>query len=79
MVNGMPQAAGGLERGQPARGHLVGRAAVARQVVAQRLEHHPLAGRHLGQQPQLVLVQRAGVGVGQQAVSSSTSFAIACR
>ena len=58
-----------LQRGQPARRLLVGRAAVRRQVVAQRLEHHPLAGRHLAQPGQLVAEERAGVGVGEQARS----------
>ena len=59
--------AGGLERGQAPLGRLVGRAAVAVEVVAERLDHHPLAGRDGSQRGELVGVERAGVGVGQQA------------
>jgi len=55
-----------FQRRQPSLGGLVGSAAVAGQVAAQRLDHHSLAGRHLGEQAQLGLVERAGVGVGQQ-------------
>ena len=61
------QSARSVERRESPRRHLVGRTAMARQVVAQRLEHHPLAGRHLGQEAQLVLVERARVGVRQEA------------
>ena len=71
--------AGGLERGQPTGGDLVGRAAVAVEVVPERLDHHPLAGRHGAQEGQVGLVERAGVGVGEQPVSSSTRRAAAAR
>jgi hypothetical protein len=37
------------------------------EVGAQRLDHHPLAGGDGPQQGQLVLVQGAGVGVGEEA------------
>ncbi len=59
--------AGRLQRGQPARRRLVGCAAVRRQPLGQRLEHHPLARRDLAQPGQLVREERAGVGVGEQA------------
>ena len=59
--------AGRLQRGQPAGRLLVGRAAVGVEALGQRLEHHPLAGRHRAQRGQLVGVERAGVGVGEQA------------
>ena len=55
-----------LQRGQPARRLLVGCAAVRRQPLGQRLEHHPLARRDLAQPGQLVGEERAGVGVGEQ-------------
>ena len=58
--------AGRVQGGQTPLGCLVGGATVAGQVAAQRLQHHPLAGRHLRQQAQFVLRQRAGVGVRQQ-------------
>ena len=48
------QLAGGLEGGQAPGRLLVGRAAVGVEVVGQRLEHHPLAGRHGPQRGQLV-------------------------
>ena len=60
------QPARGLQRRQAALGGLVRRPAVGGQVGAQRLEHHPLAGRHRPQPLELVVVERAGVGVGQQ-------------
>ncbi len=55
-----------LQRGQPAGRLLVGCAAVRRQPLGQRLEHHPLARRDLAQPGQLVGEERAGVGVGEQ-------------
>ena len=62
------QLAGGLERGQAALGRLVGRAAVAVEVGVERLEHHPLRRRAPARSArQLVGVERAGVGVGEQA------------
>ncbi len=57
-------AAGGFERRQAALRRLVGRAAVTREVGAQRLDHHSLAGRHGAQPDEFVLGERAGVGVG---------------
>ena len=61
------QLAGGLQRRQPTLGGLVGRVAVAVEVAVERLQHHPLAGRHRAQLGQLVGVEGAGVGVGEQA------------
>ena len=59
--------AGELQGGQPAGRLLVGRAPVGVEALGQRLEHHPLAGRHRAQRGQLAGVERAGVGVGEQA------------
>ena len=61
------QLPGGLQGGQTAGRHLVGRAAVGVEALGQRLEHHALAGRHRAQRGQLGGVERAGVGVGEQA------------
>ncbi len=61
------QLAGGLQGGQPAGGLLVGRPPVGVEALGQRLEHHPLAGRHRAQRGQLAGIERAGVGVGEQA------------
>ena len=58
---------GGLEGGQPAGRGLVGRAGVAGQVGVERLEHHPLAGRHDPEPGQLGRIQGSGVGVGEKA------------
>ena len=59
--------AGELQGGQPAGRRLVGRAPVRVQALGQRLEHHALAGRHRAERGQLGGVERAGVGVGEQA------------
>ncbi|CAB4590844.1 unannotated protein [freshwater metagenome] len=61
------QLAGVLQRRQASHRVLVGRSAVAGQIVAQRLDHHPLTGRHRAQRRQIVAAQRSGVGVGEQA------------
>ncbi len=60
------QLAGCLERGQAALGGLVGRAPVGLEVRVERLDHHPLRGSHRPQGGELVGVEGAGVGVGQQ-------------
>ena len=60
------QLAGRLERGQPAGRGLVRGAAVGVEALGQGLEHHPLAGRHRPEPGQLVGVEGAGVGVGEQ-------------
>ena len=68
VVNGMAELAGGLEGGEAARRRLVGRAAVALEVVAERLDHHPLRrARPVRRRASSSGVQRAGVGVGEQA------------
>ena len=59
--------AGELQGGQAPGRHLVGRPSVRRQALGQGLEHHALAGRDRAQRGQLGGVQRAGVGVGEQA------------
>ena len=61
------QPAGRLEGVEPASRRLVRGAAVGLEIPAQRLDHHPLAGRHRAQGGQLVGEERPGVGVGQQA------------
>ncbi len=61
------QGAGRVQRGQAAFGFLVGRAAVAVEVGLQRLDHHPLRGRDRPERGELVGVEGAGVGVGEQA------------
>ena len=61
------QLAGEVQGGQAPRRHLVGRAPVGVEVLGQRLDHHALAGRHRAQRGQLAGVERAGVGVGEQA------------
>ena len=61
------QLAGGIQRGQPPCGLLVGRAPVRRQALGQRLEHHALARRDLAQARQFLGEERAGVGVGEEA------------
>ena len=60
------QFAGVLERRQASCRILVGSATVARQIVAQRLDHHSLTGRHRAQRRQIIAAQRSGVGVGEQ-------------
>ena len=67
VVNGICSSPGGLEGGQPPGRGLVGRAAVAVEVVAERLDHHPLAGRDGAQRgPGRRSIEGAGVGVGEQ-------------
>jgi len=61
------QPPGRLEGGQPPLGRLVGRPPGRGQVGAQRLEHHSLRRRHLAQPRERRLVERARVGVRQQA------------
>ena len=65
-----PGPARGLERGQPSLGRLVGgagvRAAGLAETGGQGLDHHPLRRRHRPEPHQLVLGERAGVGVGEQ-------------
>ena len=67
VVNGMPATPGRLERGQPPVRGLVGSRAVGGQVGVDRLDHHPLAGRDRPEPDQVLGVEGAGVGVGQQA------------
>ena len=67
VVNGMASSPAASSVASRRAGVLVGRAAVRRQVLGQRLEHHPLAGRDRAQPGQLVGEERAGVGVGEQA------------
>ena len=61
----------GLERGQAAGGGLVGRTRVRpaglAQAIGERLDHHPLRRRHRPQPGEVVLGERTGVGVGEQA------------
>ena len=61
----------GFEGGEAALGRLVGRtgvrAAGLAEAVGERLDHHPLRRRHRPQPGELVLGERAGVGVGEQA------------
>ena len=57
---------GRFECRQPSLGRLVGRTAMAVEVVAQRLEHHPLARADSAQPFELRLVQRAGICMGEQ-------------
>ncbi len=47
-------------------GRLVGGAAVTGQVGVERLEHHALAGRDGSEAGELVVAERAGVGVGEE-------------
>ena len=61
------QLAGRLEGGQAPGRVLVGCTAVGGQPAGQRFDHHPLTGRHLTKDRQLVARQRSGVGVGEQA------------
>ncbi len=61
------QLAGVFQRRQTSRRVLVGGATVTGQIVAQRLDHHSLTGRHRAQRRQIVAAQRSGVGVGEQA------------
>ena len=61
------QSPGRLECGQATLGGLVGSAAVAVEVVAERLEHHPLGGGDPAEFRQLLLVEGTGVGVRQEA------------
>ena len=61
------QLAGGIERGQAAGRVLVGGAAVGLEVGGQGLDHHALAGRDRAQLRQLVGVEGAGIGVGEEA------------
>ena len=63
---GDAQLPGCAEGVDAALGLLVGRTAVALEVVAQRLEHHPLRGGDPPEQRELIGVQRAGVRVGQE-------------
>ncbi len=58
---------GGFERRESPVGGLVGRTSMAVEVVAERLDHHPLAGADRPQLRELVGEQRARVGMGQQA------------
>ncbi len=62
-----PQLARSLEGGEAPLRRLVGGAPVGVEVVAQRLDHHPLRRRHRPQQLQLLGEQRPGVRVGEQA------------
>ena len=63
--------AGGLDRLQPPRGQLVGRAevrpAALREPLRERLEHHALRDAHLAQRPHVLLGHDPGVQVRQQA------------
>ena len=63
-------ASGGVERGQPALGCLVGRTGVRAAVVAepggQRLDHHPLRRADRPELFELGLRERTRVGVGEQ-------------
>ena len=59
--------AGEFQGGQAPGRHLVRRPSVRRQALGQSLEHHALAGRDRAQHGQLRDVERAGVGVGEQA------------
>ena len=63
--------AGRLERGEPARGRLVGRAMVRAaglpEPCGERLEHHPLRRAHRAQRRELLAGERTGVRVRQQA------------
>ena len=61
------QLPGRVQRGQPPGRLLVRRAPVRREVLGQRLDHHPLAGRHRPQRGQLVGEEGARIGVGEQA------------
>ena len=58
---------GSFECRQATRRILVGGATVAVEITVERLNHHPLAGRHRTQQIEFVPVQRASVRMGQQA------------
>ena len=60
------QLAGCFERGEPPSRFLVGRSPVAVEVRVQRLQHHPLAGRHLAQRRQFARGHGARVGMGEQ-------------
>ncbi|HVM52248.1 MAG TPA: 7,8-didemethyl-8-hydroxy-5-deazariboflavin synthase, partial [Acidimicrobiales bacterium] len=55
-----------LQRGEAPLGRLVRRAAVAGEGGVERLEHHPLRGRHLPEPVQLVGKQGTGVGMGEE-------------
>jgi hypothetical protein len=57
----------GFERRESPVGGLVGRTSMAVEVVAERLDHHSLAGADRPQLGELVGEQRARVGMGQQA------------
>ena len=61
------QLASPVQGGQTPGRHLVGRAPMGIEVVAQALDHHALRGRHPAQGLELLGKQRPGVGVGQQA------------
>ena len=65
------QLAGAADHRQPGAGALVGCALVGpagpAEPLGDRLQHHPLAGRHLAQLGQLAAAEDAGVGVRQQA------------
>ena len=61
-----PQLARALQRGEAAGGQLVRRAAMARQVLAQALDHHALRDGDALQELQLLAGDGAGVGVREQ-------------
>ena len=67
VVNGMASRPAASSVARRRSGVLSGEPRWAAEVGAQRLEHHPLAGGHRAQRGQLVRVEGAGVGVGEQA------------
>ena len=72
--------AGGLERGEPALGRLVGRAAVAVEVGIERLDHHPLRRADTARRRASSSANSApALAWGSRPVSSSTSSHIAAR
>ena len=66
VVKGMPRRPAASSAASRRSGVLSG-SGWAAEVAPQGLDHHPLAGRHRPQLRQLVLVEGAGVGVGEQA------------
>ena len=78
VVNGMPGPPGGLERGEPARGRLVGRAVVRAAGLAEprreRLDHHPLRRADRAEPVERRLASSApALAWGSSPVSSSTA------
>ena len=58
--------AGRFQSREATFGSLVGCTAMAREIVTQRLDHHPLARAHRSQSREIVAIECAGIGVGQQ-------------